>query len=495
MRSPKHRGCAISMEDLPEALLGEIIKRLSTTSDLNFISLVSKRLYTVEAEQRHAIYVGCGVSPVTVALESLCSRFQNLCKVEFNYSGWTPNDGMQLDNQGLHVFSSCCPSLTDLALSFCSYIDDSGLGFLVSFKKLISLRLKALPKITSAGLLSVVVGCKSLSALWLLSCKNVETVEWLEFLGKNGSLEELVVQNCMKIDQFDPLTFGSGWMKLQKFEFQNWYLPDKFEFRGHSDVARSQSTYDLCCDRLKDLTLARISMEAETGLCYLLKKCKALENLSLYYVLGVHDNDMIKLAHNCRNLRSISLMLTPQRCEVYRTSLTDGSLKALAVSCPMLQSFELTFFGCEPDYPEIGFTQEGLVMLIQTCPIRHLVLGGADIFDDEGMKALSCAQFLESLKLVKCIAITDAGMHHLASSPSLINLTLELCDGLTDDGVAKVVHARKLESLTIEKCPRISLKAVQGAAKTVHYTDDCPGFKEWVDRCVYGPEVYDHIDF
>ncbi|CAL5097696.1 unnamed protein product [Urochloa decumbens] len=300
MRSRKHLGCAISMEDLPEALLEEIIKRLPTTSDLNSISLVCKRLHTVEAELRDTIYVGCGVSPVTPALASLCSRFRNLCKMEFNYSGWTPNHGMQLDNQDLHVFSSCCLSLMDLTLSFCSYIDDFGLGFLACFKKLISLRLKALPEITSAGLLSVAVGCKSLSALCLMSCKNVGSVEWLEYLGKNGSLEELVVEN--------------------------W---------------------------------------------------------------------------------------------------------------------------------------------------------------DEG--PLTCT-VLESLKLVRCIAITNAGMRHLARSPSLINLTLELCDGLTDRGVAEVVRARKLESLTIEKCSRISLEAVQGAAKTVHYTDDCPGYKEWANCCVYGPD-------
>uniref|UniRef100_K3Y229 F-box/LRR-repeat protein 15-like leucin rich repeat domain-containing protein n=1 Tax=Setaria italica TaxID=4555 RepID=K3Y229_SETIT len=316
--------------------------------------------------------------------------------------------------------------------------------------KLMSLRLKALQEITSAGLLSVAVGCKSLSALRLMSCKNV------------------------------------GWMKLQKFWFQNKYLPNTFKFDGPSSMVGSQSRYDFCCDFLKDLTLARITTEQEIGLCCLLRKCKALENISLYYALGVHDNDMITLAQNNRNLRSISLMLTPQHCEdyVYRTSLTDDSLKAIALWCPMLQSFELTFFGCKPDYPEIGFTQEGLVMLIQSCPIRDLTLSGANIFDDEGMKALSCARFLESLKLVRCIAITDAGVHLLARSPSLINLTLELCDGLTYHGVAEFVRARKLESLTIEKCSRISLKAVQGAAKTVHHTDDCPGFKEWVERCV-----------
>jgi hypothetical protein len=79
--------CTCSMEDLPDALLGEIIKWLTSTSDLNSFSLVSKKLYTVEAELRDAIRVGCGVCPVTVALAAIGSRFSNLCKVEFNYSG------------------------------------------------------------------------------------------------------------------------------------------------------------------------------------------------------------------------------------------------------------------------------------------------------------------------------------------------------------------------------------------------------------------------
>ncbi|GJN34270.1 hypothetical protein PR202_gb22919 [Eleusine coracana subsp. coracana] len=96
------------MDDLPDALLSEIIKRLTRTSDLNSLSLVSKRLYNIERELRDAIHLGCGLFPVTLAVTSLCSRFPNLSKVEFNYSGWKPEHGIQLDNHGLHVLSSCC---------------------------------------------------------------------------------------------------------------------------------------------------------------------------------------------------------------------------------------------------------------------------------------------------------------------------------------------------------------------------------------------------
>jgi F-box/leucine-rich repeat protein 2/20 len=158
-------------------------------------------------------------------------------------------------------------------------------------------------------------------------------------------------------------------------------------------VEHCQYRYDFSCESLEDLTLARVSTEKEIGLRCLLRKCKALKNLCLYYVHGLQDNDIVTLSNHCSNLTSISLRLKPEFNEgyVFRTSLTDDSLKALALGCRKLQSFELILCACDENWPEIGFTQEGLVMLIQSCPIRNLVLSGAHIFDDEGMKAVSSA--------------------------------------------------------------------------------------------------------
>ncbi|KAE8821363.1 hypothetical protein D1007_00500 [Hordeum vulgare] len=48
-----------SMEDLPEPLLAEIVKRITKTSDLNSLCLMSKQLCAVEAEHRYAIPIGC----------------------------------------------------------------------------------------------------------------------------------------------------------------------------------------------------------------------------------------------------------------------------------------------------------------------------------------------------------------------------------------------------------------------------------------------------
>ncbi|KAE8805714.1 hypothetical protein D1007_18219 [Hordeum vulgare] len=68
------------MEDLPEPLLADIITRITMSSDLNSLCLVSKRLCAAEAEHRGAIRVGCGVDPRVEALTSLFSWFSNLWK-------------------------------------------------------------------------------------------------------------------------------------------------------------------------------------------------------------------------------------------------------------------------------------------------------------------------------------------------------------------------------------------------------------------------------
>ncbi|KQJ86553.1 hypothetical protein BRADI_4g06270v3, partial [Brachypodium distachyon] len=437
-----------------------IIARITRTSDLDSLSLVSKRLHTIEACQRRALRVSCVLCPAREALASLCSRFPNLWKVEIDYSQWTSGNGKQLDNKGLLVISSRCHSLTDLTLSFCSCINDS--GYLADCKKLMSIRLNSAPEITSSGLLA-----------------------WLEYLGWHGSLEELVVTNCKGINQYDPLKFGPGWMKLQKFGFDTkkrfFDIPGVHDFHDHLCDAHNPSEYDFFCETLKNLRLARFETGTKVGLRFLLGKCKALERLSLEYVFGLNDKDITALSQSCRNLKSISLWLTPLHYDDdFRTAFTDNSLKALSLCCPMLQAIELTFSGCEPSWPsEIGFTQEGVLVLIQSCPIRVLVLNSANFFDDDGMKALSSAPFLETLELMHSQKITDAGMGFIACTPYLTSLTLRRLHNVTDVGLAELAHAQKLESLIIECCRSISQQAAQGVARSVHHSETLqPGFIE-----------------
>uniref|UniRef100_A0A0E0GZR6 F-box/LRR-repeat protein 15-like leucin rich repeat domain-containing protein n=1 Tax=Oryza nivara TaxID=4536 RepID=A0A0E0GZR6_ORYNI len=251
-------------------------------------------------------------------------------------------------------------------------------------------------------------------------------------------------------------------MKLQKFEFENEQGFWSF-FHQDRDTSYKADTYryDLLCESLKDLRLAHLLTEPEgpeIGLRFLLGKCKALERLCLEYVSGLIDNDMIALSQTCKNLKSISLWLNPEHYNVgddivFRTGFTDESLKALALNCPLLQDVELTFTGCEHWDPHR----------------RDFAL----FFNDDGMKALSTAQFLETLSLIDCDEVTDHGMRFAVHSPSLINLTLRYCYNVSDVGLSELVHAQKLESLVVGGCPMISEKGVQCAAKSVCYEVKC----------------------
>nr|BAG89489.1 unnamed protein product [Oryza sativa Japonica Group] len=269
-------------------------------------------------------------------------------------------------------------------------------------------------------------------------------------------------------------------MKLKKFEFENKESLWKHFGPSHdsSHNANCVYRYDLCCQNLEDLRLARVITEPEgpeTGLRFLLRKCKALERLCLEYVNGVIDKDMIVLSQSCKNLKSISLWMIPGLYHepdgiVFRTDLTDESLEALTNNCPLLQDVELAFTGVDHwEPPEIGFIQEGLVKLMHYCPIRTLTLNGALFFNDKGMKGLSSAPFMETLSLVDCKEITDSGMCFLVQYPCLTDLKLQHCPGLTDVGIAELVHAQKLQSLVVDGCCNISENAVQCAARSVQY--------------------------
>ena len=163
-------------------------------------------------------------------------------------------------------------------------------------------------------------------------------------------------------------------MRSLSFEINgNYWLSGDPAFDAHYPYK-----YDICYENLKDLRLAHIitmhtddkglpaPTAQEIGLRFLLRKCKALEKLCLDYVVGLDEDEMIAVFQNCSNLRSLSLRLKPLHQLDWETPLTDESLKALGLSCPVLEVVELTFTFCSSMYPtEIGFTQKGIVALIQ----------------------------------------------------------------------------------------------------------------------------------
>ncbi|KAI4355793.1 hypothetical protein L6164_004533 [Bauhinia variegata] len=462
------------MDYLPDHLVWEILSRIKKSSDRNSFSLVCKRLYHLDNSQRHSLRVGCGMDPANEALTCLCKRFSTLSKVEITYAGWMSKLGKQLDDQGLLILANHCPSLSNLTLSYCTFITDVGLRYLASCCKLSSLRLNFTPRITGCGILSLVVGCKNLSRLHLIRCLNVSSVEWLEYLGKLGTLEDLSIKNCRAIGEGDLIKLGPGWQKLKRLQFE---VDANYRYMKVYDRLSVDSWQKQCvpCENMLELSLVNCIISPGRGLACVLRKCKNLEKIHLDMCVGVRDCDIICLSQRSSNLESISFRV-PSDFSLpslvnNQLRLTDESLKAIAQNCSKLKSVRVSF--SDGEFPSSSsFTLNGILCLIQKCPVQELALDHVYSFNDIGMEALCGGEYLESLELVRCQEISDEGLQLVSQFPRLNMLRLRKCLGISDDGLKPLVGSFKLDLLAVEDCPQISERGLQGAAKSVSFRQD-----------------------
>ncbi|CAN6706850.1 unnamed protein product [Malus baccata var. baccata] len=462
------------MDFMPDQLLWEILSRIQKTTDRNSVSLACKRLHGLDNEQRQSLRVGCGLDPANEALTSLCSRFANLTRVEITYAGWMSKLGKQLDDQGLLILSNYCPSLVDLTLSYCTFITDVGIRHLSSCSKLSALKLNFNARITGCGILSVVVGCKNLTTLHLIRCLNISSFEWLEYLGKLETLEDLSIKNCRAIGEGDLIKLGSSWKKLKCLQFEVDVNYRYMKVYDRLAVDRWQKQW-VPCDNMVELSLVNCIISPGRGLACVLGKCKNLEKIHLDMCVGVRDCDIIGLAQKSKNLRSIFLrvpsdfslpllMNNPLR-------LTDECLKAVAHNCSMLESVRISY--SDGEFPSFSsFTLDGILNLIQKCPVRELAFDQVYSFNDVGMEALCLALHLETLELIRCQEISDEGLQLVGQFPRLSILRLIKCLGVSDDGLKPLAGSYKLELLAVEDCPQISERGVLGAAKSVSFRQD-----------------------
>lgn len=464
------------MDSLPDQVVWEILSRIKRTADRNAVSITCKRLYNLDNEQRKSIRVGCGLDPANEALTSVCARFINLERVEIMYSGWMSKLGKQLDDQGLCVLSGNCPFLKDITLSHCTFITDAGLSYLASCSKLSALKLNFAPRITGCGMLSLVMGCSKLTVLHLIRCLNVNCVEWLEYLGKLETLEELCIKNCRAIGEGDLIKLGPTWCRLKQLQFEVDANYRYMKFHDRLAIDRWQKQW-IPCDSMLELSLVNCIITPGRGLACVLGKCKNLEKIHLDMCVGLRDSDIFSLAQKSRNLRSISIRVPsefslPLLMNNNPLRLSNVSLKALAENCSQLEFVRLSF--SDGDFPPSfsSFTLDGILMFTRKCPIRELALDHVYFFNDDGMEALVSAGYLEILELVGCQEVTDEGLQLVGQFPELAVLRLSKCLGVTDEGLKPLVGASKLEMLAVEDCPQISERGVQGAAKSVTFRRD-----------------------
>ncbi|PWA76008.1 RNI-like superfamily protein [Artemisia annua] len=464
----------VLMDHLPDQLIWEIFSKITKTVDRNSVSLACKRFHNLENEQRKHLRVGCGLNPANEALNALCNRFPNLNKVEITYSGWMSKLGQQLEDPGLSILSNTCPFLAHLTLSYCTFITDAGLSSLSSCSNLSSLKLNFTPRITGCGIFSIVVSCKNLKTLHIIRCLNLNNLEWLECLGRLETLEDLWIKNCRGIGEGALVKLGPTWSNIKRLQFEvdSNYRYMKLYDRLAVDLWQKQW---VPCENMLELSLINCMISPGRGVACILDKCKNLEKIHLDMCIGARDCDIIGLAQNSKNLKSISirvpsdfslplLMENPLR-------LTDDSLKAVAQNCTQLESVSLSF--SDGEFPSLSsFSLTGILGLIRTCPIKNLYLNRVYSFNNIGMEALCCADHLETLELVRCQEISDEGLELVAHYPRLRELRLTKCLGVTDDGFKLLIGSCKLEVLVVNDCPQVSYRGIQGAAKSVSFKQD-----------------------
>ncbi|KAL9670123.1 hypothetical protein QQ045_007674 [Rhodiola kirilowii] len=466
------------MDGLPDQIIFDIFTRLQSNSEKNALSLSCKRFLKLRNEETTFLKIGCGLKPVNQALTSLCHRFQNLEALEISYSGWMSNLGKQMDDEGLLILSSNCPSLQKLTLSYCTFITDAGLTNLASCSKLSDFKLNFAPRITSCGIQTIVISCKRLSSLHLNRCVYVANDEWLEYLGKLDQLEDLSIRNCRCIRESDLIRLGTCLSKLKRMQFEVDANNRCTTFHGSSIFSDLLLKKDISCDNLLELSLVNCRMSPGIEQSYALPVCPKLEKIHLDMCMGVKDSDIVSMAHSSKNLLSLSLRV-PKTFDMFSVipfgnhlRLTDAALLAVAQNCSRLESVRISCVeGAEGELPlPMLFSTNGILALMRNCPIRELSL---DYFNDSGMEGLcSSAEYLESLELFRCQDISDDGIQFLAKFPRLRAVRLTNCMGITDEGMKPLVESHKLALLVVEDCPLVSEEGIQGAAKTVTFRQD-----------------------
>lgn len=463
------------MDSIPDHIAYDIYTRLHHTSDKFALSLSSKRFFKLGNEATTYLKLGCRLNPVNEALASLCHRFQNLESLEISYSGWMSNLGKQMDDEGLLIISLNCPLLSKLALSYCTFVTDAGIGKLSSCLKLSVLKLNFAPRVTGCGILSIVVSCRRLRSLQLIRCLNVGSDEWLEYLGKLDEFEDLVIKNCRAIGESDMIKLGTCWSKLKRMRFEVDANYRYMKVHGNSTLSDLLLMKNISCENLMELSLVNCIMNPGREYSCALPVCPKLEKIHLDMCIGVRDSDIVAMAENSRNLLFLSLRVPINFPPFIQISnhlpLTDAALLAVAGNCSRLESVRISC--ADGEFPLfIPFSGSAILAIVRNCPIRELCLDHFYSFDDTGMEALSSAEFLESLELVRCQDISDEGIQFLVKFPRLSNVRLSKCLGVTDAGMKPLIGSHKLTQLVVEDCPQLSEEGVRGAAETITFRQD-----------------------
>ncbi|CUF89772.1 receptor-type protein kinase, putative, partial [Bodo saltans] len=299
--------------------------------------------------------------------------------------------------------------LQHLDITYCDYVGDSTIAFIVMLQKLrlLNVSLCGTYRISDAGLETIASGLVQLKHLYLSGCGNItnagiEKISWLLL-----NLEELHLGGCCSITD-----------------------------EGFKNIS-------LNLDHLRQLRLSRILLLSDDGL----SQIRTLRNLQL-----------LDLSH-CNNitvdgLKHIALLRQLQHLDLSCCSkITDIT--------PLTTS-PLAFSLCALVLGGLKITDAGLSGIASLTLLRSLCLCCSNI-TNMGIIQIASLQHLECLCIGGC-KFTDVAIARIAPLMQLQCLNLSDCEEITCASLWTLKCMRDLRTLEFSRCTRIHSAGLAGLA-------------------------------
>ncbi|CAE8622114.1 unnamed protein product [Polarella glacialis] len=311
-------------------------------------------------------------------------------------------------------------SIRELQLPASAHLTDAGFqGIALEAKRLTSLKVKHVGKISEAGIEHIATGCQNLT---FLQCPLQISDQGLRFVAKHlPKLSGLCLQRCTRVTNDGLQSLAEG------------------------------------CLELAYLDLSGTLKISNNGLAHVATRSKKLTKLKINNCLGTITDDIIqRIAEGCAELTALSAS---------SSQIVDAGLACLAKHCPKLSKLNLTC--CHQ------ITDEGLRRLSdRNCQLTSLSITDC-LISDVGLRSLATAGCkMSKLVLAGCRKVSGVGILELASA-SLSKLDVSDCKGIDDKFLIGIAgRCPNLHRLGLIGCRKVSDSGLCSVA------DHCRNLKE-----------------
>lgn len=305
------------------------------------------------------------------------------------------------------VLSALPPNITNLNVSYCMNLGDSGLALLGNLCNLTKLDVSGCGRIQSLRPLAALVQLQDLRAAF---CVNVKTLDGLSAL---SSLRVFHAQHSSLETEAGPQVL-SGLQHLEDVNLANCGLAEL----GFCDLPALRSVRLRSCLELRNLLHIGHALLLQT---LDLSNNQSIDDGSLAELAGLKHLSELNL-HGCWRVTDAGLRVLPATLE-----------RLILHGCFRVQNLE-------------GGALDHLTAL------QRLDLQDCVMMTDEGLHNMTHMRMLRDLNLSQCVKVTDAGLFGLTGLRDLSVLRLDSCRKITDLGLRALVPLTNIHSLDFNRC-------------------------------------------